>query len=33
MKETIKIISKIIIAVVFIFSGFVKCVDPTGFAI
>lgn len=33
MKETIKIISKIIIAVVFIFSGFVKCVDPTGTAI
>jgi uncharacterized membrane protein YphA (DoxX/SURF4 family) len=33
MKETIKISSKIIIAVVFIFSGFVKCVDPTGFSI
>ena len=33
MKETIKIISKIIVAVTFIFSGFVKCVDPTGFAI
>lgn len=33
MKETIRIISQIIVAVVFIFSGFVKCVDPTGTAI
>jgi len=33
MKETIKISSKLIVALVFIFSGFVKCVDPTGTAI
>jgi uncharacterized membrane protein YphA (DoxX/SURF4 family) len=33
MKEAIKIISRIIIAALFIYSGFVKCVDPTGTAI
>ncbi|MCX6226739.1 MAG: DoxX family protein [Bacteroidia bacterium] len=33
MKEAIKTISRIIIAVLFIYSGFVKCVDPTGTAI
>jgi len=33
MREWIAIISRIIIAGVFIFSGFVKCVDPSGFAI
>ena len=33
MQKTIKVVSRIIVAAVFIFSGFVKCVDPTGFAI
>jgi uncharacterized membrane protein YphA (DoxX/SURF4 family) len=33
MKVTIGVISKLLIALLFIFSGFTKCVDPTGFAI
>lgn len=33
MKATLNLISKLIIGALFIFSGFVKCVDPTGTAI